>query len=245
MNGPEPVRLVSIKLSPVARVQTVLAADDGVGPLPGESVVVQSESGQAVGTVVRSIPQLAALRPLPAESAARVVRLATHDDIVARMKRQHKEKEAARIALLKIREWGLPMKLSRVEALDASRLVFYFTAEGRVDFRELVRELYLAEVRSVDAELGVLLEDLLRDQTPAETRDHRRSRDEHEDERPPTRRGHREASSMKEMSSVERPLSGPIRDRQVRCVTGAVDLLFQLPNLEPLVTWQQGRCPRG
>ncbi len=53
-----------------------------------------------------------------------------------------REQEAYRAALIRIRERGLPMKLTRVEfAPDGSRLVFYFTSDGRVDFRELVREL--------------------------------------------------------------------------------------------------------
>ena len=61
---------------------------------------------------------------------------------MVRLKRQQREQEAHRVALLKIRERGLEMKLTRVEQLfDGSRLIFYFTAEGRVDFRELVREL--------------------------------------------------------------------------------------------------------
>jgi cell fate regulator YaaT (PSP1 superfamily) len=72
----------------------------------------------------------------------RVVRVATADDIVARLKQEHREREALRLATLKVREHGLAMKLTRVEqAFDGSRLVFYFTAEGRVDFRELVRDL--------------------------------------------------------------------------------------------------------
>jgi cell fate regulator YaaT (PSP1 superfamily) len=76
------------------------------------------------------------------DSPNRAVRAASQDDVVARLKQQHREKEAHRIALLKIRERGLGMKLTRVEqAFDGSRLVFYFTAEGRIDFRELVREL--------------------------------------------------------------------------------------------------------
>ena len=67
---------------------------------------------------------------------------ATREDLAVRSKQQLREREAYRVALLKIRERGLGMKLTRVElALDGSRLVFYFTADGRVDFRELVREL--------------------------------------------------------------------------------------------------------
>ena len=135
-----PVSLISVKLSPVGRAQAVVAGD--AVPRVGEQVVVQIDGGQAMGTVVHAIPQLAERRRLAGDSANRVVRLATHDDIVARMKQQHREKEAYRIALLKIREHGLGMKLTRVEyAFDGSRLLFYFTAEGRVDFRDLVREL--------------------------------------------------------------------------------------------------------
>jgi hypothetical protein len=64
------------------------------------------------------------------------------DAPVADVRRQQREQDAYRIALLKIRERTLPMKLTRVEqSPDGARLVFYFTAEGRVDFRELVKEL--------------------------------------------------------------------------------------------------------
>ena len=111
-------------------------------------MVVHTDGGPAVGTVVRRIPQLDDKRRPAADSPQRVVRLATRDDIVARLKHQHREREAHRIALLKIRERGLGMKLTRVEqAFDGSKLVFYFTADGRVDFRELVREL-AAEFRT-------------------------------------------------------------------------------------------------
>ena len=59
-----------------------------------------------------------------------------------RLRQQHREREAFQVCAMKIRERGLAMKLTRVENLfDGSRLVFYYTAEERVDFRELVREL--------------------------------------------------------------------------------------------------------
>ena len=144
MNTPNAVRLVSVKLTPVGRAQTVLAGDlPRETPLrAGDRVVVQGEGGPALATVVRSIPELDEKRRPAAESAQRAVRLATREDVAARLKHQHREREAYRIGLLKIRERGLGMKLTRVEQpLDGSRLVFYFTAEGRVDFRELVREL--------------------------------------------------------------------------------------------------------
>jgi cell fate regulator YaaT (PSP1 superfamily) len=117
--------------------------DPAVPPAsPGQQVVVQTEGGPAVATMGRTIPQLAARRRPADDSPHRVVRLATHDDIVARARHQQREKEAHRIGMLKIRERGLAMKLTRVEqAFDGSRLMFYFTSDTRVDFRELVREL--------------------------------------------------------------------------------------------------------
>jgi cell fate regulator YaaT (PSP1 superfamily) len=105
-------------------------------------VVVQTDGGPAVGTVVRAVQELLERRRPAEDSQHRVVRLATHDDIVARAKHQQREKEAYRVATLKIRERGLAMKLTRVEqTFDGSRLLFYFTSDTRVDFRELVREL--------------------------------------------------------------------------------------------------------
>jgi cell fate regulator YaaT (PSP1 superfamily) len=143
VDGAEPVRLTAVKLSPVGRVQQfVSTGSDDPEPRPGEQVVVQTETGLAVGTVVRPVPQLQA-RQAPAEDTShRLLRLATRDDILARLKQQQRERDAHRIASLKVRERGLAMKLTRVEqAFDGSRLVFYFTADARVDFRELVREL--------------------------------------------------------------------------------------------------------
>jgi cell fate regulator YaaT (PSP1 superfamily) len=138
-----PVRLVSVKLSPVGRAHTcVEAGEAGSPPRVGQAVVIQTESGPAVGTVVPTIQRIAEKRAPSGDAPNRVLRLATHDDIVARFKQDLREKEAFRIGLLKVRERGLEMKLARVEqAFDGSRLVFYFTAEGRVDFRELVRDL--------------------------------------------------------------------------------------------------------
>jgi cell fate regulator YaaT (PSP1 superfamily) len=131
-------------LPPAGRALTFVSADRSADAAPrsGDRVVVQTDSGAALGTVVRSIPQLDERRRLPADTPHRVVRLASRDDIVARLKQERRAQEAHRIALLKIRERGLPMKLARVEhAFDGSKLLFYFTADGRVDFRELVREL--------------------------------------------------------------------------------------------------------
>jgi cell fate regulator YaaT (PSP1 superfamily) len=136
-------RSVDVKLSRSARVQTFLAGETVNGGVPrvGTCVVVQAEAGPAVGTVVASAPQLGTKRRPPADSL-RVIRVATQEDIAADTRHEHRECEAYRVCLMKIQERNLGMKLVRVEQLfDGSRLIFYFTAEGRVDFRELVREL--------------------------------------------------------------------------------------------------------
>jgi cell fate regulator YaaT (PSP1 superfamily) len=92
--------------------------------------------------VVRRIPQLDERRRPAHDSPQRVVRVAAREDVITRLKQQHREQDAFRIGVMKIRERGLGMKLARVEqAFDGSKLIFYFTADGRVDFRELVREL--------------------------------------------------------------------------------------------------------
>jgi cell fate regulator YaaT (PSP1 superfamily) len=144
VNNSDPAPLVSVKLHAVGRAQTFTFSDLPAHPAlrVGDQVVVQSEAGPALATVVRAIPQIEERRRPDAASPQRVVRVATREDIVARLKHQHREKEAYRVGLLKIRERALAMKLTRVEqVLDGSRLIFYFTADGRVDFRELVREL--------------------------------------------------------------------------------------------------------
>jgi cell fate regulator YaaT (PSP1 superfamily) len=144
-----PVRFVTVKLTPVGRSHSYVVDDDAARiPRAGEQVVVQTENGPALGTVTPLIPQTAARRPGAADPSHRLVRLAAHEDIIARMRHRQREEEAYRFALLRIRERGLAMKLSRVEqAFDNSRLLFYFTADARVDFRELVREL-AAEFRT-------------------------------------------------------------------------------------------------
>jgi cell fate regulator YaaT (PSP1 superfamily) len=140
-----PTRFVSVRFTPMGRPQTFLLNDlmaASGAPVPGDTVVVHAENGNAVGAVVPIPSEVLARRRPPEHSANRVVRKATPDDVIVRLKRQQREQEAYRVALLKIRERGLEMKLTRVEHLfDGSRLIFYFTAEGRVDFRELVREL--------------------------------------------------------------------------------------------------------
>lgn len=134
---------VSIKFDPVGRVHRFLLPEVGFKPplRSGEAVVVARDGRKAFGTVARSVPALAGRAASPPPSSV-VLRRASEEDVAARLTQQHREQEIRRIATLKIKECGLSMKLVRVEQqYDGSRLTFFFTAEERVDFRALVREL--------------------------------------------------------------------------------------------------------
>ena len=137
-------RLVSVKFDPVGRARTFLLPDIDFEPtlVPGEKVVVQMGDRRAYGAVARTVPPMAERTAPRANAPARVLRRASREDVLRRFRHEQREREAKRMCLLKIRERGLAMKLVKVEQLfDGSKLVFYFTAEGRVDFRQLVREL--------------------------------------------------------------------------------------------------------
>ena len=139
----EPTRLVSVKFDAVGRTHTFLLPDIDFEPRlkPADAVVVQTGERRAFGTIALTVPELAK-RKAPRDTSTQVLRRATREDVLRRFRHEQREREAKRICLLKIRERGLAMKLAKVEQLfDGSKLVFYFTAEGRVDFRELVREL--------------------------------------------------------------------------------------------------------
>ncbi len=105
-----------------------------------ETVVVQTENGLAVGVVVtekRTVPE----EKLP-EGLKKVLRKMTKEDLITEDKNRSLEREARAFCGDRIRERNLPMKLVEVECLfDRSKIMFYFTAENRVDFRELVKDL--------------------------------------------------------------------------------------------------------
>src|SRR4029450_13305096 len=86
-------------------------------PVSGDKVVVQSEAGTAVGSVVAMPSTVMDRRQLPEHSPNRIVRKATVEDVIVRLKRQQREQEAHRVALLKIRERALEMKRTRGEQL--------------------------------------------------------------------------------------------------------------------------------
>mgnify|MGYP001184285170 FL=1 len=136
--------LVSVKFDPVGRVHRFLLSEVVFDPplQPGDTVIVERGEGHDYGTVARSIPHRDAGAHSSTVSSSRVLRRASTEDVQQRLKQQQRERDAHRVALMKIKERGLAMKLVKVEQqFDSPRLVFNFTAEVRVDFRELVREL--------------------------------------------------------------------------------------------------------
>nr|BAL54587.1 PSP1 C-terminal conserved region [uncultured prokaryote] len=104
----------------------------------GERVIVEGERGVGVATVVMGPYEV----ENPPEGVKPVIRKALPEEIECSIERRQKELEAFRFCLQRIEERGLPMKLIKVEELiDGSKIIFYFTAEGRIDFRELVKDL--------------------------------------------------------------------------------------------------------
>jgi cell fate regulator YaaT (PSP1 superfamily) len=111
-----------------------------INPAPGETVVVDSEKGLTLGKVLCS-PVAKEKMSLP-KPPRKMIRKATPDDLQQQENNQKLEKRAFQYCLQKISEKNLIMKLVKTEVLlDRSKVLFYFTSEKRVDFRELVRDL--------------------------------------------------------------------------------------------------------
>jgi cell fate regulator YaaT (PSP1 superfamily) len=130
--------IVGVKFKKEGKVYSFNAGDLC---LPRENlVVVQTENGLATGTVVTET------REVPEEQLAAglkdVVRAATAEDQRVCENNRRLERDASDFCVRKIRERRLPMKLIDVECLfDRSKMLFSFSAETRVDFRELVKDL--------------------------------------------------------------------------------------------------------
>ena len=106
----------------------------------GEKVIVETARGVEFGSVVTGVKEVEEEKiTQPLKS---VIRIATQDDVRKEEKNREKEKEAFHICLEKIRKHGLEMKLIDAEyTFDNNKVLFYFTADGRIDFRELVKDL--------------------------------------------------------------------------------------------------------
>jgi len=106
----------------------------------GDAVVVETEWGVGMGTVGAILPVCPASPP--GGSAQHIIRKATMTDLSRRQALTQREREARAFCWERIQARNLPMKLTEVRiGLDSSKAMFYFTAEGRVDFRELVKDL--------------------------------------------------------------------------------------------------------
>lgn len=117
-----------------------LCASDGQLLGHGDFVVVDLDHGPAVGRVERS--PMPVFKPCQKSTARKVLRRADEGDLAARDRQRQLEATAKLYCQERARGLDLEMKISRVDfQLDAKKAIFYFTAPGRVDFRQLVRDL--------------------------------------------------------------------------------------------------------
>lgn len=113
---------------------------EGLPLVPGDEVVVPAARGVGYGRVVTPIREVA--EGELEEPLKKVMRRASERDRARQRENVQKKEEAYRTARRLIHKHTLPMKLVDVDyVFDGSSIVFYFTAEGRVDFRELVKDL--------------------------------------------------------------------------------------------------------
>ena len=120
----------------------------------GDHVIVETARGVEYGTVVgepREVEDSEVVKPLKS-----VLRTASTKDDEQEKANREKEKEAFKICLEKIKKHNLEMKLIDAEyTFDNNKVLFYFTADGRVDFRELVKDLaYAFHTRSELRQIG-------------------------------------------------------------------------------------------
>jgi cell fate regulator YaaT (PSP1 superfamily) len=134
------------KLAQVVKIQFQTAGKlydfgtAGIDVKKGDKVIVETERGKSIGTVIKG-PVDMEDKDIP-DGFKSIIRKAVPQDLQAAAGNAAKEKEAFDFCLLRIKERGMDMKLVKVEYLfDGSKAIFYFTADGRIDFRELVKDL--------------------------------------------------------------------------------------------------------
>lgn len=134
--GAESNTMVGIRFKPCGKIYTFDAGD--ISLKVGDKVVIESMFGLTIGTVARDHVEV-----MPSQKELkRVVRKAVDDDFKSVEDNHSFEDEAKQFCLERIEERELPMKLVLTEStLDRKRVIFYFTADGRIDFRELVKDL--------------------------------------------------------------------------------------------------------
>lgn len=130
--------VIGIRFKPVGKIYYFLPNDFEIKP--GMHVIVETVRGVEYGTVVlgrKTVDDEEFGQPLK-----KVIRIANEEDEKTYHENKEKERKAFRICNEKIRKHHLDMKLVDVEyTFDGGKILFYFTADGRVDFRELVKDL--------------------------------------------------------------------------------------------------------
>lgn len=128
--------VVGVRFKPCGKIYDFEA--DGVEVKRGDCVVVESELGLNLGSVVTERRTLEDHE----KKFKKIIRRATDEDLLQKKENEKIEIEARDNCLERIMARGLPMKLIGTEAtLDRKRIIFYFTADKRIDFRELVKDL--------------------------------------------------------------------------------------------------------
>ncbi len=132
-------RIIQVKLRESGQTLSYRCADDSAAC--GDYVIVESDRGLDYGHVISETDTKACGKPQE-ESIRKLVRRATADDLKQIDDNKVKAKLDCAHCLKKIQEYRLDMKLVDCEySFDRSKIIFYFTAEGRVDFRDLVKDL--------------------------------------------------------------------------------------------------------
>ncbi|MBE7038133.1 MAG: stage 0 sporulation protein [Ruminococcaceae bacterium] len=132
------VKVVGVRFKSVGKIYYF--DPDGIELKKGDSAIVETARGVEFGEVVlanKEVTEEEIVAPLK-----KVLRKATEDDFKTMADNKEKEKNAFNECVKKIDEHKLEMKLVDVEyTFDHNKILFYFTADGRIDFRELVRDL--------------------------------------------------------------------------------------------------------
>lgn len=132
------IKIIGVRFRRAGKIYFFSPADYDIKQ--GQHVIVETARGVEYGSVVlgpKEIEEEKVIQPLKS-----VIRLATQEDDEQELRNKEKEKKASEICLEKIRKHGLDMKLIGTEyTFDNNKVLFYFTADGRIDFRELVKDL--------------------------------------------------------------------------------------------------------
>lgn len=132
------MEVVSLRLLDGGRIKRAHA--NGIECNPGDFCIIESPFGEEIGEVIRECAHVKKMwEKVPLE---KVLRKATQKDIEFFKEKMRREEEAFKFCRSRIEERGMPMKLIKAKFFTNERKVmFFFSAEGRIDFRDLVKDL--------------------------------------------------------------------------------------------------------